>query len=362
VSQPAPPTVLDHLVVVAPDLDAGSDVVDGELGVRPAPGGRHERMGTHNLLLRTGESTYAEVIAVDPDADAPAQPRWFDLDHATDVRLATWVVRTADIDATTAAAAESPGVILDMARGDVTWRVTVPTDGTIPLDGVGPHVIQWDGDPAATRMPPSPVRLISLTIAHPDPQRVRAQLASLDLVGPVTVQQDFVPHLIAAFETPAGPRVMTGLGGDSLSIDRERQIAMDLFNLTWTYLDMDARSSEHDGAMVQTAEASRWHWQHVGTPTQFAIGEWQCSRVHAVLGDGERARAYAQRCLEITRSERVEDFVPASAHEALARAYAVLGDMEAAREQRNLAYRIAVDLDNEDRDVIEHDLGTLPIT
>lgn len=355
-------TAIDHLVVVAPDLEAGSDVIDGALGARPLPGGRHERMGTHNLLLRTGDSDYLEVISVDPDADTPAQPRWFDLDRATDVRLATWVVRTADIDSTAADAAESLGDVLDMARGDVTWRVTVPADGTIPLDGVGPHVIAWDGAPAATRMPPSPVRLISLTIAHPDPQRVRAQLESLALVGPVTVQQDLVPHLIAAFETPSGPRIITGLGGDSLSIDRERQIAMDLFNLTWTYLDMDVRTAEHDTAMAQTADASRWHWQHVGTPTQFAIGEWQCSRVHAVLGNGDRARAYAQRCLEITQSERVEEFVPASAHEALARAYAVLGDMDAAREQRNLAYRIAVDLDNEDRDVIEHDLGTLPIT
>ena len=113
--------------------------------------------------------------------------------------------------------------------------------------------------------------------------------------------------------------------------------------------------------MVQCAEASRWHWRHVGAPTQFAIGEWQCSRVHAVLGNGDLALVYARRCLAICESERVDDFVPASAHEAMSRAYAVLGDVEAAREERNLSYRIAVALDDEDRDVIEHDLGTLPI-
>jgi hypothetical protein len=35
--------------------------------------------------------------------------------------------------------------------------------------------------------------------------------------------------------------------------------------------------------------------------------------------------------------------------------------MEAAREERNLSYRLAVELDDEERDVIEHDLGTIPI-
>jgi len=57
----------------------------------------------------------------------------------------------------------------------------------------------------------------------------------------------------------------------------------------------------------------------------------------------------------------VDDFVPASAHEALSRAYAVRGDFDAARDERNAAYRLAIELDDEDRDVIEHDLGTIPI-
>ena len=113
--------------------------------------------------------------------------------------------------------------------------------------------------------------------------------------------------------------------------------------------------------MIACAEASLWHWRRVGAPTQWAIGEWQCSRVQAVLGHGQEALAHAQRCQAIAEADRVDDFVPASAHEALARAYAVLGDMEAAREERNLSYRLAVELDDEERDVIEHDLGTIPI-
>ena len=355
-------TVIDHLVVAAPDLTTGSSFVDEALGQQPTGGGQHARMGTHNRVLSTGDSTYLEVIAIDPAAPIPDHPRWFGLDTpVTEPRLALWVARTDDITSTADAAHESLGVVESLSRGEVAWQLTLPPDGSVPIDGVGPLVLQWEGPPVGSRLPESDVRLISLTVAHPDPARVRAQLESIGMVGPVTVQQDLAAHLIAAFDTPGGARFLTGLGGSAMSIDRERQAAMDLFNLTWTYLDMAARTPAQDHAMVQSAEASRWHWRHVGTPTQFAIGEWQCSRVHAVLGEGNTALRYARRCLEICESDRVDDFVPASAHEALARAYAVLGDFDAAREQRNLAYRIAVDLDDEDRDVIEHDLGTLPI-
>jgi len=361
VPEPVPPTVIDHVVVTSPDLEAGATWLDKRLGVPVAGGGAHARMATHNRVVRTGESTYAEVIAIDPAAPAPDRPRWFDLDHAQETHLATWVLRSPDIAATASASTEAPGAVTEMARDALTWRITLPADGGLPLDGVGPHIIEWDGDPVALRLPASEARLISLTLAHPDVDRVRRHLDSLGAVGPIAVSADLTPHLIAAYHTPAGPRIITGLGTDTLSIESERQIAMDLFHLTWTYLDMDARTAIHDEAMVATAEASLWHWRRVGAASQWAIGEWQCSRVHAVLGHGDLALLHAQRCLDIAESERVEDFIPASAHEAMARAYAMLGDMDAAREQRNLAYRIAVDLDNEDRDIIEHDLGTLPI-
>lgn len=355
-------TTIDHLVVVAPDLDSGADLVERTLGSRPAPGGRHDRMGTHNLVLGTGNATYLEVIAIDPQAAPPDHPRWFGLDTPALVpRLALWVARTDDIDTTAGRAPEPLGAVESLSRGDIVWRLTLPADGSVPLDGLGPLVLQWEGPPVGDRLATSDVRLMSLTIAHPDPTRVRAQLEAIDLVGPVTVLPDLLPSLIASFQTSSGACFLTSTGTDAPSLERERQIAMDLFNLTWTYLDLEQRTTEQEKAMVQCAEASLWHWRRVGAPTQFAIGEWQCSRVHAVLGDGSRALSYARRCLAICESERVDDFVPASAHEALSRAHAVLGDLDAAREERNLAYRIAVDLDNEDRDVIEHDLATLPI-
>ena len=71
---------LDHLAVSAATLAEGTAHVEAALGIVLEPGGRHDRMGTHNRLLGLGD-IYLEVIATDPDAPEPAWPRWFDLDN-----------------------------------------------------------------------------------------------------------------------------------------------------------------------------------------------------------------------------------------------------------------------------------------
>lgn len=81
-----------------------------------------------------------------------------------------------------------------------------------------------------------------------------------------------------------------------------------------------------------------------------------------MLGRPGEALHHARRCLELSAVEGVDPFVAASAHEAMARAYAVGGDVESAVVERNAAYALAVDLeDDDDRGVIESDLGSLPI-
>ena len=141
----------------------------------------------------------------------------------------------------------------------------------------------------------------------------------------------------------------------------ERKLAGDLFNITWDYLGMQSRTPAQDDLMIHAAHASRWHWGKAGGAEQWAIGDWLCSRVYAVLGRGDQSLYHAQRCLAVCEEYEIGSFVPASAHEALARAHAVRGDMDAARAERNLSYGAAIDLDDDDRGVIEADLATLPI-
>jgi hypothetical protein len=156
------------------------------------------------------------------------------------------------------------------------------------------------------------------------------------------------------------PEGVVGVG--SLDALTERRVASDLFNHVWSLLDLSERTPLQDDAMVHAAHASRWHWGQVGGPEQWAVGEWQCSRVYAVIGRGVEALERARRCLALCEEFPLDDFVRASAHEALARAYATLGERDLAVEHRNAAYAIAVDLDDDDdRGVIESDLGTLPL-
>jgi hypothetical protein len=206
---------IDHVVVTARYLEAGAEYVSGILGVTPQAGGRHPKMGTHNLLLRLGESVYLEVISPDPQAPRPEQPRWFGLDHlqpGADPALSAWVVRCGDIYATAAACSEPLGDIQPMSRGSIQWRITIPADGCVPLDGAAPALIAWQGDvhPAST-LPDFGLSLAELRIFHPQPHRVSRLLSSISLEGPVVVAlppDNSAPHLLAAIATPQGLRYL----------------------------------------------------------------------------------------------------------------------------------------------------------
>jgi hypothetical protein len=142
-----------------------------------------------------------------------------------------------------------------------------------------------------------------------------------------------------------------------------RRLAADLFNHTWTLLDKADRTAAEDDEMIHAAHASRYHWGEpgVGEPVNLARGEWQCSRVYAVLGRAEPALWHARRCLAITEANGGGDFDLAAAYEALARAYLVTGDPEqvAAWKAKATAVLDGID-DAEDREIIESDLATLP--
>ena len=108
--------------------------------------------------------------------------------------------------------------------------------------------------------------------------------------------------------------------------DLHRKFAVDCFNGTWDLLEKTDRTPEDDAKMIHMAHASRYHWDQIGTPLNFARGDWQISRVYAVLGQGENALNFAKRCLHLCQEIKVGDFDLAFAYEAAARAYAVLGN------------------------------------
>jgi hypothetical protein len=130
-----------------------------------------------------------------------------------------------------------------------------------------------------------------------------------------------------------------------------RQFAVDCFNGTWGLLDKTDRTAEDNFKMIHMAHASRYHWGEIGTPLEFARGDWQISRVYAVLGMGEAAYMYAENCLKHCLENYIDDFDLAFAYEALTRASAILGDnakLEEYKAQAKIAGEAIIDQGNRD--------------
>lgn len=139
-----------------------------------------------------------------------------------------------------------------------------------------------------------------------------------------------------------------------------RRLGVDLFNHAWTLLEKADRTPAEDDELLHATHASAYHWSRVGAPENLARGEWQVSRVNAVLGRGEAALHHAQRCLDHCLEHGIGDWDLAYAYEALARAHKVAGDEAEYRRNlelaRNAGTRIAED---DDREHLERDLAEL---
>jgi hypothetical protein len=139
-----------------------------------------------------------------------------------------------------------------------------------------------------------------------------------------------------------------------------RRFAVDLFNLVWELLDQEDRTSEQDDRMIHAAHASRFHWGEIGTALEFARGDWQISRVYAVLNRPQAAIYHAHRCLMLCEAHQIGDFDLAFAYEALARAYAVANDPATSEEYIDLAEEAAEQIADEgDREYFLSELASI---
>jgi hypothetical protein len=211
---------IDHLVITAPSLQMGVQAVEQALGVPMQAGGEHPDMGTHNCVLKLGEDVFLEVIAVNPAAPAPGRARWFDLDAPASrpaPRLAAWVARTSDIQHATSLATLPVGNTLALTRGSLSWRLTVPEDGSRVWQGAAPQLIQWDGDthPAA-HMAEQGCSLLGLEAFHPSADHLSRFLDDMGFEGPfraMPLNGHAEPYLVAHVHTPAGMRTIGGPDG-----------------------------------------------------------------------------------------------------------------------------------------------------
>ena len=199
--------VLDHIAVAANTLDEGRAFVARRLGIEMGPGGQHARFGTHNLLIGLEDGLYMEVIAIDPQAPPPPDARWFDLDgFAGAPCLHNWICRSEDIEAALAQMPDGAGRVVDLARGDLRWKMAVPQEGKLPYDEICPALMQWQGDHPAAKLPQSGARLKQLELTHPDADALAATLAPLLQDPRVVLKTGEAPLMRACFEVEGQDR------------------------------------------------------------------------------------------------------------------------------------------------------------
>lgn len=204
---------IDHIVLGARTLEEGAAFLERHLGVRPEAGGRHDGVGTHNMLLGLGPACYLEVIAPDPGQPEPPHPRPFDLDDPgmrtvleAEPCLIAWVARTPVLDAVVARLGPRGGEVRAMRRGSLAWRMAFPPQHQ-DMDNLIPPLIQWDGPSAAGRIRDSGCRLVALEAEHPDAEAVRSALAERGLEEALRVRRSPHARLVARLRRADGGEV-----------------------------------------------------------------------------------------------------------------------------------------------------------
>ncbi len=201
---------LDHLALSASSLAEGASHVESALGLRLSPGGEHAAMGTHNKLLGLGDEIYFEVIAINPDAQGPDRPRWFNIDaFSGPPRLTNWILRTPDLARALDLLGHDFGTPMRLSRGDLSWSMAVPDDGILPWGGWGPALIEWHGGAhPATRLPDQGARLSALLIRHPDAAAMAQRLGPHMPRDTAMFEPAETPGIVASLETPQGARIL----------------------------------------------------------------------------------------------------------------------------------------------------------
>ena len=144
-------------------------------------------MGTHNNLLKLQSDIYLEVIANNPNSEKPFRQRWFSLDEVrtkekieNSPRALCWVLEVDNIEDTVKKCGYSPGEILQLSRDELTWKITVPSNGILVDKGVLPAFIEWPSDQhPSKKLTDTNVTINMLSLFHPEPYKIKNIISNL---------------------------------------------------------------------------------------------------------------------------------------------------------------------------------------
>jgi hypothetical protein len=203
---------VDHLVYASPELGQAVEQIAGILGVRPAYGGQHRGLGTHNALLGLGPLTYLEIIAPDPSQPQPAEPMPFGLGQLTVPALRGWAAAPDNFDeaiSRSVAAGFDYGPVMPGQRRtadglDLQWRMS--STSLRPGLAIIPFLIDWGRGSHPADDAPTGAVLAGFRLLTPEPGRAAAQLEILGL--DVDIEQADRPGLQATLSGPGGAELV----------------------------------------------------------------------------------------------------------------------------------------------------------
>ena len=190
---------IDHIVIGTANLISGTKILETKLSTKFSPGGVHIIMGTHNKLLKLQSNIYLEVIANNPNVSKPSRQRWFSLDESSikekikkSPRLLCWVLEVDNIEDTVKKCGYNPGEILQLSRDELTWKVTVPSNGKLVENGVLPVLIEWPSNQhPSKKLNNSKVSINKISLFHPEPYKIKSIISNLIESDLMHVSEDF---------------------------------------------------------------------------------------------------------------------------------------------------------------------------
>ena len=178
---------IDHIVIGTANLISGTKILETKLSTKFSPGGEHMIMGTHNKLLKLQSNIYLEVIANNPNVGKPSRQRWFSLDESNikekikkSPRVLCWVLEVDNIEDTVKKCGYNPGEILQLSRDELTWKVTVPSNGKLVENGILPVLIEWPSNQhPSKKLNNSKVSINKISLFHPEPYKIKSIISNL---------------------------------------------------------------------------------------------------------------------------------------------------------------------------------------
>jgi hypothetical protein len=202
------PSLLDHILLGSPDLQAGIDFAEKRTGVRAIFGGVHPGRGTQNALLSLGDRRYLEIIAPDPAQPGVKNPIASNLHALTEPQLIGWAAHPGSVSAF-AEKLRAAGIKCDgptpgsRKRPDgqfLKWQILSLADTALSFL---PFFIEWSADSVHPSVDaPKGCRLLSFAAETPEPEKLRATIKKLNLDLPVKKAEK--PRLHAIISGPKG--------------------------------------------------------------------------------------------------------------------------------------------------------------